>query len=195
MRVSKKLLVSGVAAVIGLCSAGLGAAVAAGVSLPFSDDGNTINGCYSPGGALKVLTPTQASCPDGYTPIHWNVTGPQGPQGPVGPQGPPGPKGDQGVQGPPGPKGDPGPGSQLSVYHVNGPPVTIAAGEVKGLTASCALTSDLATGGGFNVASVIEVIESAPDPNNTDSWFVIAFNPSSNDVSGSQATAQCLRSQ
>jgi hypothetical protein len=185
MRVSRKLPVGAVAAVIAL-GAGMGAALAAGVSLPFSDDGNTINGCYSSGGALKVLTPTQPTCPDGFTPIHWNVTGPPGL---------PGPKGDEGPQGPPGPKGDPGPGSQLSVYHVNGPQVTIPAGEVRGLTASCALTSDLATGGGFNIASVIDVIESAPDPNNTDSWFVVAFNPSSNDVSGAQATAQCLRSQ
>ena len=94
-----------------------GAALAAGVTLPFSVDGNTINGCYSPGGALKVLTPTQSTCPDGYTPIHWNVSGPQGPAGPQGPQG------DQGPAGPPGPKGDKGdPGSmpKLTTYTVSG---------------------------------------------------------------------------
>jgi hypothetical protein len=34
-----------------------------------------------------------------------------------------------------------------------------------------------------------------PDPNDAHSWFVIAANPSSNDVSGAQATVQCLRSQ
>jgi hypothetical protein len=78
---------------------GAGVAVADGVMLPFSGDGNTINGCYSSGGALKVLTPSAPTCPAGYTPISWNQTGPQGPQGPAGPQGPTGP------QGPPGPSG------------------------------------------------------------------------------------------
>jgi hypothetical protein len=41
---------------------GTGIAVAAGVTLPFSGDGNTINGCYSSGGALKVLTPSEQRC-------------------------------------------------------------------------------------------------------------------------------------
>jgi len=40
------------------------------VTLPLSGDGNTIQGCYSSGGALKVLTPSQPTCPDGFTPIH-----------------------------------------------------------------------------------------------------------------------------
>jgi hypothetical protein len=61
--------------------------------LPFSDDGNTINGCYAPSGALRLLTPTSSTCPAGFTPIQWNVTGPQGPGGPQGPQGPQGPPG------------------------------------------------------------------------------------------------------
>jgi hypothetical protein len=60
---------------------GTGVAWAAGVTLPFSGDRNTINGCYSSGGALKVLTPSSPTCPAGYIPIHWNQTGPQGPQG------------------------------------------------------------------------------------------------------------------
>jgi hypothetical protein len=55
------------------------------VSLPFSGDGNTINGCYSSGGALKVLTPSAPTCPSGYVPIHWNVTGPKGDTGATGP--------------------------------------------------------------------------------------------------------------
>jgi hypothetical protein len=64
--------------------AGTGLAAAAGVvTLPFSGDGNTINGCYSPGGQLMVLTATQHACPVGMTPIHWSVTGPPGAQGPT----------------------------------------------------------------------------------------------------------------
>jgi hypothetical protein len=103
MRITMKpnrLVALGAAAALG--AAGAGAAVAAGVTLPFSGDGNTINGCYSSGGALKVLTPTQSTCPDGYTPIHWSVTGPQGP---IGPQGPAGPQGTEGPAGPQGPAG------------------------------------------------------------------------------------------
>lgn len=93
--------------------AGTGIAAAAGVvTLPFSGDGNTINGCYSPGGQLKVLTTTHATCPNGMTPISWNATGPQGaigPQGPQGPTGPQGPQGPQGATGPQGPQGATGP--------------------------------------------------------------------------------------
>jgi hypothetical protein len=79
-----------VAAVIAAAAVGGGIAAAAGVTLPFSGDGNTINGCYSSGGALKVLTPSEPTCPKGYAPIQWNQTGPQGPAGPQGATGPQG---------------------------------------------------------------------------------------------------------
>lgn len=118
--------VIGVAAAAVLLTIGLGggfavAAAAGVVTLPFSGDGNTINGCYSNGGQLKVLTANHTTCPAGMTPIHWNVTGPQGPQGltgatgATGPQGATGATGPQGAtgatgpQGPQGPKGDTGP--------------------------------------------------------------------------------------
>lgn len=108
---AKRLAV--VAAVVVSLGAGTGIAAAAGVvTLPFSGDGNTINGCYSPGGQLKVLTAKHSTCPGGMTPIQWNVTGPQGPQGPQGIPGPRGPQGIQGIQGatgPRGPQGIPGP--------------------------------------------------------------------------------------
>jgi hypothetical protein len=81
---------------------GSGLAIAADVTLPFSGDGNTIAGCYSTGGSLKVRTPAEPTCPKGYTPIEWNATGPQGAQGP---QGPAGSQGPAGPQGPPGPAG------------------------------------------------------------------------------------------
>ncbi len=104
MTTKKKLLLSAVA-FVAVSVIGTGAAWASGVTLPFSGDGNTINGCYSSGGALKVLTPSSPTCPSGYVPIQWNQTGPQGPQGPAGPQGPQGP---QGPAGPAGPQGDTG---------------------------------------------------------------------------------------
>lgn len=101
----KRLLVAAAAILVTL-GAGTGIAAAAGVvTLPFSGDGNTINGCYSPGGQLKVLTAHQATCPGGMTPIHWNVTGPQGPQGPTGATGATGPQGIQGPKGNTGPAG------------------------------------------------------------------------------------------
>ncbi len=90
--------------------AGTGIAAADGiVTLPFSANGTTINGCYSPGGQLKVLTPDQSKCPNGMTPISWNTTGPQGATGPAGPQGPQGPTGPAGPQGPQGATGPVGP--------------------------------------------------------------------------------------
>lgn len=108
--------------------AGTGIAAAAGVvTLPFSGDGTTINGCYSPGGQLKVLTTKQTTCPGGMTPIHWNVTGPQGVQGPTGPQGlqgVQGPTGPQGVKGATGAQGIPGPQGATG-----SPGTNVAAGE------------------------------------------------------------------
>jgi hypothetical protein len=90
----RKLVLVGAA--VALLVTGAGVAVASGVTLPFSGDGNTINGCYASGGTLRVLTPAQPLCPDGFSPIHWNVTGPRGPQGPQGAQGQQGPAGTAG---------------------------------------------------------------------------------------------------
>ena len=42
---------------------GCGLALAAGVALPFTGDGNTIAGCYSAGGALKLRTASEPTCP------------------------------------------------------------------------------------------------------------------------------------
>lgn len=99
------LIAAGVAA----ASIGCGLALAAGVTLPFTGDGNTISGCYSSGGALKVRTPEEPTCPKGYAPLEWNVAGPQGAEGPQGPAGPAGPAGQQGPAGPAGPQGPAGP--------------------------------------------------------------------------------------
>lgn len=95
----KKRMLAALAAVSVAVVVGGGIAVAAGATLPFSGDGNTINGCYTALGELKLLTPTHPSCKSGYTPIQWNATGPQGPQGSAGPQGPQGPQGEQGPAG------------------------------------------------------------------------------------------------
>ncbi|MGC8465653.1 MAG: hypothetical protein ACP5O0_06955 [Acidimicrobiales bacterium] len=101
----KRLVIAGTAMLVVL-GTGTGIAAAAGVvTLPFSGNGNIINGCYSPGGQLKVLTEHQTTCPNGMTPIHWNVVGPQGPTGPQGATGPTGPQGATGPQGPTGPAG------------------------------------------------------------------------------------------
>jgi len=108
MKTKKKLVLSA-SVVVTATLLGTSVAWAAGVTLPFSGDGNTINGCYSSGGALKVLTPAEPTCPSGYTSIQWNQTGPQGPQGPTGPQGPAGPQGPQGDTGATGATGATGP--------------------------------------------------------------------------------------
>lgn len=103
------LAIGGVVAIAGTITA---VAFATGVTLPFSGDGNTINGCYNTSsGQLSLLTPSKPTCPAGTTAIKWNQTGPQGPQGVAGPQGPKGDTGatgPQGIQGVAGPKGDTG---------------------------------------------------------------------------------------
>lgn len=74
-----------------------GVALATGFGLPFGSDGTTIQGCYSNGGALKLLTPSSPTCPPGYTPIHWSVTGPKGDKGDPGTNGTNGTDGLAGV--------------------------------------------------------------------------------------------------
>jgi hypothetical protein len=70
----RTFIAAGVIAVVGVFC---GIAFAA-VTLPFSGDGNTINGCYSNNGQVVLLTPSSPQCPKKYQPIQWNVTGPQG---------------------------------------------------------------------------------------------------------------------
>jgi hypothetical protein len=87
----KGALVFGVVVLAVAVAAGVG--LAAGVTLPFSGDGNTINGCYATSGTLKVLTPKNTTCGAGETAIHWNQTGPTGATGPQGASGPQGAQG------------------------------------------------------------------------------------------------------
>jgi Collagen triple helix repeat (20 copies) len=125
MAVSRRAVLV-LAGIIVVAFAGVGVGYATGVALPFSGDGNTINGCYANGGALKVLTPAEPACPTGYQAIHWNVTGPAGPQGDPGAQGqtgqtgttgPAGPAGPAGPQGPAGPAGSGGSAAHAYVDH------------------------------------------------------------------------------
>jgi len=52
-------------------------------SIPAPD--GTINGCRKKAdGSLRVIDST-ATCPNGYTALNWNQTGPQGPNGDTGP--------------------------------------------------------------------------------------------------------------
>lgn len=74
----RRLLVA--AAVLAVASVCSGIALAA-VVLPYSGDGNTINGCYADNGDLLLLTPKMPTCPKKYVPIQWSVTGPQGTPG------------------------------------------------------------------------------------------------------------------
>src|SRR5947209_8487574 len=77
-----------VVVVIAVCG---GVAWATGVTLPFSGDGNTINGCYNPSdGTLRLLTPKAPTCAKSQTPIAWSQTGPAGIDGTNGADGQPG---------------------------------------------------------------------------------------------------------
>lgn len=128
------------AAVVVVGSISSGVAIAAGVQLPFSGDGNTINGCYSASGDLKLLTPKSPICAKGTVPLSWSQTGPAGPRGEkgetgargdkgdtgatgatgsTGATGATGPKGDKGDTGATGPQGPPGPSGGGSLTEIN----------------------------------------------------------------------------
>ena len=148
-------------------------------------DAGVIHSCYDKvNGQLRVIDSDKGGrCVASEIPLSWSQSGPTGPTGATGATGPTGPTG---------PKGATGPSPTLSVYEADGPFETIPAGGVKGLGADCKSTGDLATGGGFNVGSAIELVASIRNSNNSYSWLVIAFNPTSLDVTG-QATVECLR--
>jgi hypothetical protein len=168
-------LVLGIVLALAAAGAGVSAAVAAGVTLPFSGDGNTINGCYANGGALKVLTPSQPTCPDGFMPIDWNVTGPQGPAGPQGP------KGD---------KGDTGGVPTLTTYAVSASNVNVTPQAEVDEIVSCN-NSDIATGGGFFLSSgQLQVRFSVGGPH---TWEVDVVNPSTTSGFAFRAVVQCLK--
>jgi hypothetical protein len=174
---SRRGRLAGIAAAVTIIPAsGVGAALASGVTLPFSGDGNTINGCYSTGGALKVLTAAQPTCPDGYQPIHWNVTGPQGPAGPQGPVGPQGPAGDPGTQGPAGPQGPPG----LSGWTPRTIVHTLADGDGEQATVGCPAGEDILGGGVTSHPDVaLDIGESGPGVNQYGSgWVALVTNTS-----------------
>src|SRR5688500_3488342 len=77
--------------------------------------GNTalIHACVSnTSGEIKIVS-ANATCPNNYRPLDWNIQGPAGQQGPIGPVGPMGPQGLQGERGPQGEQGPQGlPGQQ-----------------------------------------------------------------------------------
>lgn len=173
----KRLLIAAAAVLVTL-GAGSGIAAAAGtVTLPFSGDGNTINGCYSPGGQLKVLTAHHASCPRGMTPIHWNVTGPQGVRGPTGatgatgPQGPTGATGATGPQGIQGPKGDTGPAG-----------TNVAAGQT---CPSGQFVNGFSSGGDIICAAPTTTTTASACPANSQLTFQVTGSPAG-DVAGLQ---------
>src|SRR5262245_7722743 len=98
--VLRRRLLAVIAGVVAIGAVASGVAIAAGVQLPFSGDGNTINGCYdSQGGNLKVLTPSSNKCATGFKAITWNQTGPVGPKGDKGDTGATGATGAIGATG------------------------------------------------------------------------------------------------
>jgi hypothetical protein len=73
MSLPRRIGLLAVAVMLAAIGSGLAiAAGAAGVTLPFTGDGNTVAGCYSSGGALKLRTPSEPTCPKGFTGIEWN---------------------------------------------------------------------------------------------------------------------------
>jgi hypothetical protein len=88
----------------------------AGVASAVGED-NTVKACYDRGGSLKLQIGDE--CPRGWTPVQWNVTGPQGLTGEPG---------QDGADGEPGPPGPPGPAGttevsvvRLDFHNVAGP--------------------------------------------------------------------------
>ena len=51
-------------------------------------DISLIHACVKDKGGDVKIVGANSSCPSGYSPLHWGITGPQGPQGIQGPPGP-----------------------------------------------------------------------------------------------------------
>src|ERR1700683_4417170 len=85
---------------------GMSAAVA---QRPTATTAQVIYACKNNRNGDLIIVAQGAPCPDNWTSLSWNVTGPPGPSGPQGPQGRPGPQGVAGPQGPQGPRGVQGP--------------------------------------------------------------------------------------
>jgi hypothetical protein len=51
-------------------------------------DISLIHACVKDKGGDVKIVGANSSCPSGYSPLHWGITGPQGPQGLQGPPGP-----------------------------------------------------------------------------------------------------------
>ena len=93
-----------------------GAGVASAVG-----EGEIVNACFDRQGELRIRLDDE--CPRRWTPVQWNVTGPEGPQGP------------QGQAGPQGPEGPAGQAAEVEVARVEGP-FELAAGAPYALVAS-----------------------------------------------------------
>jgi hypothetical protein len=76
---------------------GMSAAVA---QRPAATTAQVIYACKNNRNGDLIIVAQGAPCPDNWTSLSWNVTGPPGPSGPQGPQGPRGVQGPQGMQGP-----------------------------------------------------------------------------------------------
>jgi hypothetical protein len=99
----KTILFVALAFVLGLAAGQVGLVSAHG------GDVALIHACVNDSsGTLKIVGADQ-ECSNGWSPLDWNIMGPQGDSGPAGPQGDSGPAGPQGDSGPAGPQGDPGP--------------------------------------------------------------------------------------
>ncbi len=132
-----------------------------GVALATHDDGNTIHGCISKKGAVRIVD-DPSLCMVNESLTEWNIVGPQGPQGPQGPAGP------AGATGPEGPQGSPGVVSLAR--RSNG-------GVVDGqttVTANC-LAGEVATGGGVVAVDQGTHIFSSSFTVPNDGWSVTAL--------------------
>ncbi|HVK87873.1 MAG TPA: hypothetical protein VM513_27325 [Kofleriaceae bacterium] len=119
-------------------------AVGAATFASSTTEDNTIHGCVSANGGLRIVE-SSGLCRNGETPLVWNIEGPQGPVGPegaagaAGPEGPMGPAGPQGVLGPEGPAGPPGPGLNRAAEYI----VTDTIAVVAPTTMTCADPGDV----------------------------------------------------
>ena len=77
-------------ALVAAILAGVGAAAAVG-------EGETVKACHNRAGTLKLQVGN--TCPKGWTPVEWSVSGPAGEPGAMGPAGPAGPAGPPGAAG------------------------------------------------------------------------------------------------
>jgi hypothetical protein len=135
-----------------------------------------------------------ATCPSGFTPVDWNVAGPQGAEGPQGPQGAEGPQGPQGPTGPAGAAGKSGKSGSsgtTSTFRTVSKKVGPSKSQVKTARAVCPGGGEAISGGYKLPGNIAGVNIKESRPSGASGWYARALQGKGNAAWGLVVYAVC----